>query len=968
VECADLTRFIVPGTDQDVISSYRACAEAARSAVYGFEEPVAVVDIETTGFDPDRDHIIEVAAAILDGPEVVDRFHTLVDPGRPLPHEIVKLTGITDQDVDGATNPEAAVSDLAAFVGGRDVVAHNVSFDRDFLVRVGGAHAFSGAWIDSLQAALIAFPRLKSHRLRDLADAFGACTPSHRADDDVEALAHVWRVILAGLDSLPEGLAARIARLAPDAEWPLRPVISHVASARPSSAHDTKDLRRARVAVKKAEPLIDAEDIECACPPIEDIVSEFDEAGLAGRIYDGYERRDEQAEMAAAVTRAFRDRTHLAVEAGTGVGKSLAYLVPAARFAQQNGVTVGVATKTNSLMDQLVYAELPALCEVLDQELRYVSLKGYDHYPCLRKLDRYASELDAAEQRVLVTLAALLSWVGQSSWGDLDSLNVHWRRDVRGQVQASSADCTYKRCRFYPNLCYVHGVRRQAASAHIVATNHALLFCDLVAEGSILPPIRHWVVDEAHGAEGEAREQLSLACDQVELDAVLGAIATNRGGALGNVRRAVDSQHAEEFPGLLGAIARVEEATKTCATLTASFFDFVKDVGLTVPETGYDVCEARIGEEMRASAQWSTAAGVGASLCRKLQALVEATRDLITRLEEVGPDVVDPRADLAGLLSRLTFQLLSLEVALDGEDDGFVYSLRFNRDRESTRDRLSAYRLDVGADLAEQLYPRSHSVIYTSATIATGDDFSHFARGVGLDRVDPELWQAVRLESSYDFERQMAVFVPSDLPDPRVDGWLGGLEDLLREAHIAMGGSTLTLFTNRRDMDALYRSIESDLDRLGIGLLVQSRGVSAKRLRDQFIAEPSLSLFATKSFWEGFDAKGDTLRCVIVPRLPFGRPNDPLAEEREVREGRAAWGKYALPQAILELKQAAGRLIRSKTDTGCLIIADTRVLHKSYGPAFLDSLPVRDIEVMSAAHIAATVMERFGSGGTTDSR
>jgi ATP-dependent DNA helicase DinG len=960
VECTDLTRFIVPGTDDDVVASYRTCAEAARDAVYGFEEPIVVIDIETTGFDPERDRVIEIAAALMEGPEIVSRFHTLVDPGRPLPHEIVRLTGISDDDVCGAPSAEEAVRELAEFVAARDMVAHNAGFDRSFLSHISGGDQLTGVWMDSLQAALIAFPRLRSHRLRDLADAFGACTPSHRAADDVEALTYLWRVMLAGLDSLPEGLAARIAGLAPDAEWSLGPLIAHIAAARPASAHDTKDLRRARVAIERGDALADAEELECVCPPIDEVVAEFEESGLAGRMYEGYERRAEQAEMSAAVTPVFRDKNHLAVEAGTGVGKSLAYLVPAVRFAVANGVSVGVATKTNSLMDQLIYSELPALCDALDDDLRYVALKGYDHYPCLRKLDRYAADLDGAEERVVVTLAALLSWVGQSAWGDLDSLNVHWRRDVRGQIQASSADCTHKRCRYYPNLCYVHGVRRKAASAHIVATNHALLFRDLVADGSILPPIRHWIVDEAHGAEGEARDQLSLVCDQVELDVVLGAIATKRGGALGNVRRAVDSQHAEEFPGLLGAIAAAEEAAKTCETLVGSFFDFMKDVGAQVPDTGYELCEVRIGEEIRASAAWSTAAGVGASLARKLQGLVEAVRDLVTRLEEIGSDVTDVRADLAGLLSRLAFQVLGLQVVLDGEDDAFVYSLLFNRDREKHRDRLTAYRLDVGADLAEQLYPRVHSVIYTSATVATGDDFSHFARSVGLDRIEPELWRAVRLESSYDFERQMAVFVPNDLPDPKAAEWRGQLEQLLRDAHIAMGGSTLTLFTNRRDMDALYQAIEPDLDATGIGLIVQSRGVSAKRLRDEFLAEPSLSLFATKSFWEGFDAKGDTLRCVIVPRLPFGRPSDPLAEEREFREGRAAWAKYALPQAVLELKQAAGRLIRSSTDTGCLIIADTRVLTKFYGRTFLDSLPVRDIEIMPAADMVTSLAERYG--------
>lgn len=966
MNATDPTRLIVPGTDPDVVETYASLAERAAQAVFGFEDEIVFVDIETTGFDPDRDAIIEIAALRCKGPEIVARFHTMVDPGMPVPLEITKLTGIDDSMLAGAPGPEAAATRLAEFAAGSDIVAHNVAFDRGFLTHAAGAARFRGAWLDSLQLALIALPRMSSHRLYDLALAFGAHKPTHRATDDAEALAFLWRVMLCGLDAMPQGLLAHISHLAPEAAWPLRPLIAHMATAhtggrRSSASFDLKEARRHRVSSDKPEPMRDAEDFECECPPIEEIAAEFEADGIAGRMYAGFEPREEQARMARAVTEAFATGSHAAIEAGTGVGKSVAYLVPAARFAMTNGISVGVATKTNSLMDQLVYSELPALCEALDGELRYVSLKGYEHYPCLRKLERYAAELgDAAQEHEIVAVAGLLTWVAQSSWGDLDATNIHWRREIKGAVAASVADCTRKRCRFYPNQCYLHGVRRRAGSAHIVVTNHALLFRDVVAMGGILPPVRHWVVDEAHAAESEARKQLTLEAGYTELSATLSALhAKGRGGLIDTVRRRVRGSketHAE----LLGELVGMEEALNSASILVGSLFDFVKDLGINVADSGYDTCDVRVNEQVRASGGWGPVQSVGKSLARKLEAVLESGRRLVTLLEQAGGEFTDARADLAGLLSRVADQLEGLVTVIDGEASEYVYWLTLDKRRTVTTERLIAARLDVGEVLAEEFYPRTHSVVYTSATIATGDDFSHFVRAVGLDRLSSESWTSYRLESSYDFENQMAVFVPKDMALPNTPGYLADLERLLERVHLAMGGSTLTLFTNRRDMDALYHTLEPRLEDAGVSLIVQNRGVSAKRLRDEFIADEALSLFATKSFWEGFDAKGDTLRCVVVPRLPFGRPNDPLAQEREEREGRAAWGRYALPEAVIELKQAAGRLIRSKTDTGCLVIADARVLHKGYGRDFLRSLPVRDIEVLPIDRIAEEMAARFG--------
>ncbi|MDA3935765.1 MAG: exonuclease domain-containing protein [Actinomycetota bacterium] len=962
-----LSRFLVPGTDPDIAAEYEAYARRAREAVFGFEDEVVFVDIETTGFDPSRDRVIEIAAAVARGPEITDRFSTLVDPGRPVPPEIVRLTGIDDSMLKGAPSAESAVSRLVEFVAGRDVIAHNVGFDRSFLEHVAGTAAFRGAWLDSLQLSLIGLPRLSSHRLGDLAEAFGSHTPTHRAGDDVEALAFVWRVILCGLEQLPPALLKYLSLLAPDTQWPVRSVLAHMAAQHKAGAFDLKQARAKRIGKERAETLPDADLVVCTCPPASEIMAEFSGDGLAGRMYPGFEERGEQARMAEAVVDAFTRGGHVAVEAGTGVGKSLAYLVPAARFAQHNGVGVGVATKTNSLLDQLVYSELPALCEAIADEggepLRYVALKGYDHYPCLRKVEQFASSLgDVAEEGDIGAVAALFAWSVQSSWGDLDATNIHWRRPLRSALSASVPDCTHKRCRFYPNLCYLHGARRRASSAHIVVTNHALLFRDVVAEGGILPPLRHWVIDEAHAAEAEARKQLSMTASRTELSVVLGAMrAGTRGGALENVRRAVRKQALDDPSTIFTLLAQMEETVSSAATLTDSLFEFVRDLGSQVADTGYDTRELRVTPQLRDTGAWGTVAGVGSSLAKRLQSIVDEGRTLMTRLEEIGPELGDARADLVGLLSRCAGQAEALVAVIDGEEDRFVYSVTIDKRPNNNIDRLAASLLDVGEILAEEFFPRTRSAIFTSATIATGDDFSHFARSIGLDRLGGESWVSLRLDSSYDFERQMAVFIPRDIEPPSArGGYMSQLEALIYDLHVEMGGSVLTLFTNRRDMDALYRAIGPRLRERGLGLLVQGRGTSAKRLRDEFVADERLSLFATKSFWEGFDAKGDTLRCVVVPKLPFGPVNDPLLEERKERDGRW-WEHYYLPEAIIELKQAAGRLIRSSTDEGCLVLADTRVIGaKTYGQRFLSSLPVRDIEIMDSQAVAAEVGRRFG--------
>jgi ATP-dependent DNA helicase DinG len=963
---AGLSTYLAPGTDPKLADAYASLAHRAREASSLVEDELVFVDVETTGFDPRRDRLIEIGAVRTRGAEIVGEFRTFVDPGCVLPEAIARLTGITDEDLRTAPSPAAAAADFIAFAGDTPLVGHNCSFDRSFLERAAGAQ-LPAVWYDTLELSRIALPRMRAHRLADLAEAFELHSPAHRALDDARATFGLWRVCLAGLELLPRDVVEAVSRVSPDSDWSLRAVLAASAGrGRHTRAFDLKRLRaESQAATGKSRPLPDAEEADVIAPPRRDVASAFSEDGLLGRMYPGFERRDAQTEMAAAVLDAFGEHKHLAVEAGTGVGKSVAYLVPAALLALRNGIGVGVATRTNALLDQLMYRELPALARALAEEgetkrepLRYVALKGYEHYPCLRKLDRYLGEGETPPVPV-ADIAATIAWVAQSPFDDLDSLNVHRTEDYRMAVTSIADECAKRRCRFYPGQCYVHGIRQRAQSAHIVVTNHSLLFNDVSLAGGILPPIRYWVVDEAHAAEDQARDQLSRRFSFSGTRGLLTALsARDRGAVLSSVRSAAAGSGKPDVTEAVDDLCeRLAGEAATAATVIANFAEYVGEV----PE--FAGCRSggseRITDQMRAAGAYSSALSVGVSAVKRLTDVTRAGTELVAVLDEIGEETAEQRSDLRGRLGPLASQLDALSSFVNGDDSDYVYVVRFSR--HGRPEWLTSARLQVGPALVEDFYPAVRSAVFTSATLAVGDDFGHFSRQVGLDLLPGDAWGSLKLESPYDLENQMAVYIATDCGDPREAGWLERVAELMEGVHVAMGGSVLSLFTNKREMSRAYDLIAGPLKEQGLEVRMQEGVGSVKRLRLEFLADEHLSLLATRSFWEGFDAPGDTLRCVVLAKLPFPNPNDPVMAELKDRDPSGHFEKRALPVTALDLKQAVGRLIRSSTDAGCVVIADSRLAGKlRYAPILLEALPVRGVEMLPSDEIVEQIERRFG--------
>ncbi|MBQ6394861.1 MAG: DNA polymerase III subunit epsilon, partial [Atopobiaceae bacterium] len=515
-------------------------------------------------------------------------------------------------------------------------------------------------------------------------------------------------------------------------------------------------------------------------------------------------------------------------------------------------------------------------------------------------------------------------------------------------ITTTSDRCERGRCPFFPSGCLVHGSRRRAAGADVVITNHSLLLRNVEADGRILPPIRHWVVDEAHSFEQEARRQWAVEASAERSRSCFEALGGIRTGAIHALLAQAAGTEASTL--LMGLLTKAASSVSRASFACGDFFDALRGLApFAGSNSGYDNLVIWIDEGVRSTPEWA-ALSVAGEHAKDL--LDKAIGDLDDANAAIAESIPDPTGDLQDATRSLKELLDAITITVSGTDTSYVYSAQLTRgNRGVGTEKLVAEKLDVGSELAERWYPELASVVFTSATMAVGEDFSHFSHSVGLDRLEPGSYRTLRLDSSYDFDGSMGVALTPDLPDPNSSDYLTALEDLLFDVHVAMDGSVLTLFTNRREMEQVYAGLAPRLSERGLDLMMQERSSSARQIRERFLAEKSLSLLALRSFWEGFDAGGDTLRCVVIPKLPFASPRDPLVRERDRREERA-WWRYSLPEAVLSVKQAAGRLIRTATDTGVLVIADSRLFTKRYGRAFVNSLPSRSCVKVPSEEIA----------------
>jgi ATP-dependent DNA helicase DinG len=644
------------------------------------------------------------------------------------------------------------------------------------------------------------------------------------------------------------------------------------------------------------------------------------DTGAIARRLAGFEVRPQQLAMAAAVERAFDERQRLFVEAGTGVGKSFAYLIPAIRRVVERGERVVIATNTISLQEQLIEKDIPLLNAVIPEEFTAVLVKGRGNYVSLRRL-KLASEREGrlfSHDDDRSDLHRLEDWAYATEDGSLASLPQLPRSEVWDHVQSDAHNCMGRRCPTF-DKCFYQAARRRMEHGQVLVTNHALFFADLAmrsragASGGVLPPYHHVVLDEAHEIEDVASEHFGIRLSESGVRHLLRTLyqtGTGR-GFLSAMRGGADAD---------GAIEEAIRAVRACESAAERQFDAL-----------WRWNEVR-GE---ASGRMREPGAVEDHLSAPMLALAASLRMLRDRIDHE-PDQFElnayaARAEAHGTCAR---DLMAQAIG------GCVYWVEAGKRRRGERPNVTLVcaAVDVGPILREHLFAQDKGVVLTSATLATGHgDFRHAAVRLGCD--DP---QTLQLGSPFDYGRLVRLIVERAMPEPDHPDYEDELSRRVLHHVRATDGGAFVLFTSFRTLDAVAERIAADLVDMGHPLHVQGTGVPRNTLLERFRADERSVLFGVSSFWQGVDVRGRALRNVIITRLPFEVPDRPIVQARheliESRGGRPFF-EDSLPRAVLRFKQGFGRLVRSSTDEGRVVVLDPRIATKRYGRSFLDALP-----------------------------
>ena len=899
----------------------------------------AALDLETTGLDPARDRVIEVGAVAFTPERVTTTLERLVDPGRAVPETVLRLTGIKPEELRGAASAESALGELADFLRGRQPVGHGARLDVDFL-------SAAGLWdpeaeiLDTLDVARILLPSAASHSLPLLAAEMGFNQPRpHRALDDADATRQLLLRLREEAAILDEALKESMLALVAPYDWSIARFFAEAltapnpdAGAAPSDVIDSVRGRSAEA------PPDDPALMAALLGP---------DGPLAG-VLPGYEHREPQLQMLLAVAQIQARGGALVVEAGTGTGKSLAYLVPSIARAVRHGERVVVSTNTHTLQEQLMVKDLPGLREWLPWDFKAVLLKGRSNYVSLRRWRRYLAEPCKDSDDLKFKLKVLL-WLHSTSSGDRSELRLHGREEVLwANIASDPLDCVGIHCT--KEDCYVHRARAEAEAADLVVINHALLLADAEVGGGLLPDFDHLVVDEAHHLEDAATRGLRQEVDGPGLLALVDRLAGGDPGErfhglLAELRRqahlgASDDAFAKAIPLSLAAGERVR-----------NLFDLAtRWVGAKLSETERRDDSVRITAMLREDEAWPSISLGAENAVTALTALDSALRQAVAGVRDwVGGAEPDQGIrELELIRGRLEAASRVIDEAFRAPDPNRVYWFTLVARTENLV--LRAAPINVGSLLRDRVYSGRRSTVFTSATLAVGGTFDYFRSRVGLSPGVEELI----LPSPFDFLHQALVCLPADFPAPEHEAFDRQVEEVVASVARRVGGRTLVLFTSHRQLRDVHTALKHrvDLDEV----LILGQGIDGQRrqvLKSFEEAERPL-LLGTASFWEGIDVPGERLSCVIMVRLPFPVPSEPVyaARAEQVRDGFA---QLALPQAALRLKQGFGRLIRRSTDRGAVVILDNRILGRDYGKAFLDVLPPASRFVGPAAEIADRV-------------
>ena len=636
-----------------------------------------------------------------------------------------------------------------------------------------------------------------------------------------------------------------------------------------------------------------------------------------------YEPRQQQVDMAYAVADAFDNHENLCIEAPTGVGKTFAYLVPAFFHACQTEKPVVITTHTISLQDQILNRDIPLLAKFLNVKIDAVVAKGRSNYLCLRKLNQIA-DMDQSllpDDNITGDLGRLVSWAEKTKTGDHTDMNRPISPQLWNAVCCERGNCLNGQCPFFAS-CFLMAARRRIGKARIIIANHAFFFAALATDArlatrpdsdshereKLLPAFSALVIDEGHTLEDAAANHLGIRADSLTIRRILGRLYSE-----------------ERKTGLLAA-ERFSEARELVVDARRRATLFFSSLLNWMEPQNKNPLRYFVPNHIE-----NYLAAPFAKLEKSLSAFADNEEDAAVKTE------------LECLKDAIEEQHMALDVFFTMARQEFVYWMEiFGRDKNDIS--FNCIPVDVSPLLAEQVFNKP-PVIVTSATLAVNGNIQYFMGRIGAVNA-----KSMILDTPFDFKHQVQTYIAKNMPDPRdVDAFLDKAEGHLRHFLALTNGRTFVLFTSYSMMNNLAKRMEAFFSENNLTLLLQGDGLPTLKMIEKFKSTERAVIFGTSSFWTGVDVPGDALSSVIIMRLPFANPDHPLElarTERTTALGKNAFFDYTVPEAVLKFRQGFGRLIRTKDDTGIVVILDSRIIQKRYGQSFLNSIPECPVELI----------------------
>lgn len=671
-----------------------------------------------------------------------------------------------------------------------------------------------------------------------------------------------------------------------------------------------------------------------------EILSYFKKEGKLAENLERFSEREEQLITAEKIIESFNQNQFDFIEAGTGTGKSFAYLIPALFYNNLNQERIVVSTNTINLQEQLINKDLVMLNRVLDFDFKAVLVKGRNNYLCLRKFKNFKKNFENNELNLEQSLFdELLDWKKHTETGERSEINFQLKRSVWNKIAAESDLCLKTSCPFYSN-CHFMQARKEVYKADILIVNHHLLLSDArvkedigSVDRGILPNFNHLIIDEAHNIGDIATDHLGHPLYQPLLDNWLKNLSGDKNSLLSEIREdiafSVDSDQ-QRFKNILDK--KLIPTTQKIGDLIPQYFNELKDL-----IADYKDKKIRVNKKLTSNPKWEefyqTAEDLASYLKNILGFLQIIYENLYLELQEENDE---NEMKIKSSINRCQDLIKRIEFNLKAEDDDYVFWLESSYYRGSEQIVQKSAPIDVGKFLPDMLWSKLSNIIFTSATITAANSFDYFYRQTGIKNAEE-----LKVESPFDYSKQAELLIPLNFPEPGKKDFLDELVKNLKNIITKTQGSTMVLFTSYRMLSYAYNNLKAELEEKGIRILSQSK-LSRNYIMQQFQNEYNTVIFGTSSFWEGVDLPGDLLKYLVMVKLPFPVPGEPLYKAKEEllkSKGLNPFYNLALPEAVIKFRQGFGRLIRSKKDKGLIILFDRRVKNRSYGNQFLNSLP-----------------------------